>query len=147
MTNPIEIIGELVFIYPTEEITDKFQKRRFKVYVENFKNPKYSDIFELELKQDKCDMIDQFELGETIECKCSLSGRDWVDSQGRPVHDKRGRQINSITINCWHIGYPDKDETTPEENEEQNNSSDIQEDELEVRAGNMKSWPEDDLPF
>jgi len=103
MSVQIEIWGQIVAVFEEKWLTEKFRKRRFKLFVENKKNPDYPNIYQLELAQDRCEKIDDFEVGEDVVCICGLSGRDWADKEGNPILDKQGFVINSTTIECWHI--------------------------------------------
>ena len=103
-----EIWGQIVAIFEEKWLTEKFRKRRFKLFVENKKNPDYPNTYQLELAQDRCEKIDDFEVGQDVVCMCGLSGRDWIDKEGNPVTDKQGFVINSTTIECWHIRTKEK---------------------------------------
>lgn len=108
MSVQVEIWGQIVAIFEEKWLTEKFRKRRFKVLVENKKNPDYDNIYQLELAQDRCEKIDDFEIGDDVVCICGLSGRDWHDKEGNPILDKQGLVINSTTIECWHIRTKEK---------------------------------------
>lgn len=105
----LEITGDLVYCGDTEQITENFRKRIFKVYVRNKNGDKYSNMFQIELMQDRCDILEDFNEGDKINCKCSLTGRDWIDKDGNPILDRNGKLINSTTINCWHIKRADEE--------------------------------------
>ena len=150
-----EIDGIITVIYDEQQITSKFIKRTFKVFVLNEKNEQYSDVFELELKNDKCGLLDQYNIGDAVNCKCGLSGRDWLDRNGDPVYDKLGRQINSTTINCWYIVPLDRSDLEGIEQEEEPKFSnpdelDIAEEELYNTSSQdteFDNMPEGDIPF
>jgi len=103
-----EIWGQIVAIFEEKWLTEKFRKRRFKVLSENKKNPDYDNVYQLELAQDRCDKIDDFEVGDDVVCLCGLTGRDWYDKEGNPILDKHDLIINSTTIECWHIRTKEK---------------------------------------
>ncbi len=108
MSVQIEIHGQICAIFEEKWLTEKFRKRRFKVLVENKKNSDYDNVYQLELAQDRCEKIDDFEVGDDVVCICGLSGRDWIDKEGNPILDKQGLVINSTTIECWHIRSKEK---------------------------------------
>ena len=155
-----EIEGVISAIHKEQQITDRFSKRTFKVFVLNEKNEIYSDVFELELKNDKCALIDQFSVGDAVECKCGLSGRDWQNRDGDPVYDKTGKQINSTTINCWYIVPLDRSdlqekhdakESAPvqesDENELLSPHSEPEEQLYNTSSQDFEEMKPDDLPF
>lgn len=108
MSVQIEIWGRIVAIFEEKWLTGKYRKRRFKLFVENKKNPDYPNIYQLELAQDRCEKIDDFEIGQDVVCICGLTGRDWCDKEGNPILDKQGLVINSTIIECWHIRTKEK---------------------------------------
>jgi len=127
-----EIIGSVTFIGDTIEVTAKFRKRIMKVFVRNEKNDKYSDLFQIEFMQDRCDRLDDFKVNDIVNCKCSVSGRDWISKDGSPITDKDGNVINSTTINCWHIRNANEKDTSGEAkqniDEQESYSQDINDD-------------------
>jgi hypothetical protein len=138
----LEITGDLVYRGDTENVTSSFRKRIFKVYAKNKNGDKYSNIFQIELVQDRCDILDDFKEGDKINCKCSLTGRDWVDKDGKPILDRNGKIINSTIINCWYIKKADEEKI----NGAEDNS--IIEDSQESTASQTANELEDDKsPF
>lgn len=125
MSVQIEIWGQIVAIFEEKWLTEKFRKRRFKVLVENKKNPDYHNIYQLELAQDRCDKIDDFEVREDVVCMCGLTGRDWCDKEGNPVTDREGFVINSTTIECWHIRTKEKHIERLREKDEKKESKEL----------------------
>jgi hypothetical protein len=131
-----EITGSLVYRGEVNNVSKSFRKRIFKVYVKNRNNDKYSNMFQVELMQDRCDILDDYKEGDEINCKCSLSGRDWIDKDGKAVVDRNGNVINSTTINCWYIKRADE-----KDNKE---DSSMQEDSLEDTSAQAANELEDD---
>jgi hypothetical protein len=125
MSVQIEIHGRIVIIFEEKWLTEKFRKRRFKVLVENKKNPDYHNIYQLELAQDRCDKADDFKAGDDVVCFCGVTGRDWYDKEGNPITDKEGLVINSTTIECWHIRTKEKHAERIREGEDKKESKEI----------------------
>ena len=143
-----DITGFVAFIGKEQQITERFSKRTFKVLVPDLENEQYSDVMELELKNDKCYLIDKFAMGELVRCKCGLSGRDWVSKDGDPIYDKQGQQINSTTINCWYIvpGETGEPEDSGSPMEEQSSFPGPEEEYLPKYDNEFDNMG-DDLPF
>ena len=76
----MNIKGKLLEKYETTKITDSFKKREF--VVEYAENPMYPEYVKFELIQDRCDLIEPFNLGDEIEIEFNLKGRKWTDKQG-----------------------------------------------------------------
>lgn len=69
------IKGTLKKIYPTQQVSDKFKKREFVLTEDS--NPQYPQYISFQLVQDKCDLLDTFREGQSIEVSFSLRGREW----------------------------------------------------------------------
>ena len=142
MSVQIEIHGQIVAIFEEKWMTEKFRKRKFKVLVENKKNPDYDNVYQLELAQNRCEKIDDFEVGEDVVCLCGLTGRDWSDKEGNPILDRNGLVINSTTIECWHIRTKERHLEANKEKETKKESKQFKdevkkEEKQEVVSGNI----------
>lgn len=77
----MEIKATIEKIFSTQNITQSFKKREF--VVEFADNPQYPEYIKFEVIQDKCDLLDQFTEGQTINISFNLKGRKWTDPQGQ----------------------------------------------------------------
>lgn len=75
----MEYNGTIVRIKPTQIVSDKFSKREF-VITDNAAS--YPQNVQFELHQDRCDIIDSFKVGDPVNVKFNLKGRDWTNPQG-----------------------------------------------------------------
>lgn len=71
-----EIEGKLHRKFDTENKTATFQTREFVIEV-NSNN--YMQYIKFQLTQDRCGVIDPYELGERIKVHFDLRGREWND--------------------------------------------------------------------
>lgn len=76
----MEYTGRIVRIGTTEVVSDKFKKRPF-VVTDGAASYPQNILFEL--NQDKCDLIEPFKVGEEVQIKFNLKGRDWTDKEGK----------------------------------------------------------------
>jgi hypothetical protein len=76
----MELKGTIDKINETQVVTDKFQKREFVLKVVD--NPEYPDFIGLEFTQDKCDLLNKYEVGQDVEVEFNLRGRKWTNKQG-----------------------------------------------------------------
>ena len=76
----MNIKGKLIEKSETQKITDSFKKREF--VIEYAENPMYPEFVKFELIQDRCDLIEPFNLHDEIEIDFNLKGRKWTDKQG-----------------------------------------------------------------
>lgn len=70
--------GILHIIGDTQQLTDKFKKREFVIYVEGGYREKF---VKFSLVQEDCSKIDMFSEGDTIEVSYELDGRKWNNPQ------------------------------------------------------------------
>lgn len=90
----MEIRAKLVEIMNTIKVSDKFQKREFVVeYVPE--KSQYQEYLKFEIVQDKCEMLDAFKVGESVEIHFNLKGRKWTNPKGETVY------FNSLQ--AWRI--------------------------------------------
>ena len=81
----MEIVAKLIEKYETATFgTGGFRKREF--VVEFAENPEYPEFIKFELIQDKCDDLDQYEIGANITIAFNLKGRKWVNPKGEKVY-------------------------------------------------------------
>ena len=70
----MESKGILKRIGVTKQISEKFKNRIFDIETTD---GKYKQVIRFELSQDRCDLIDSFQLGEELEVSFNLNGREW----------------------------------------------------------------------
>ena len=76
----MEIQGKIIEIFETIEVSDRFRKREF--VVEYVENPQYPEFLKFEAVQEKCELLDQFNMGDIVEITFNLKGRRWNSPQG-----------------------------------------------------------------
>ncbi len=76
----MEIKGKIKIISETVKISERFRKREF--IVEYASNPDYPQSLQFEMVQDRCELLDPFEVGQDVEVFFDLRGREWTNPQG-----------------------------------------------------------------
>ena len=89
----MDITGKLVEKFDVQQITDSFQKREF--VVEYSENGRYSEFIKFELVQDRCDLLDDYEINDQIEVHFNLRGRKWKAPDGDVKYFN--------TLNAWRL--------------------------------------------
>jgi hypothetical protein len=84
--------GTIKVISDTQRISEKFQKREFVVTDTTSMYPQ--DIL-FQTTQDKCNLLDQFQVNENVEVSFNLRGREWTSPQGEVKYFN--------TIEAWRI--------------------------------------------
>lgn len=85
ITGTIKSIGE------TNQITQKFRKRELVIETTG----DYPQKFGCELTQDRCELGDGLQSGETIIAECNVKGREWISKDGTPKY--------FISLDVWKI--------------------------------------------
>lgn len=87
-----KISGILKMKQDTVQVTEKFSKREF-VLTEN--SSMYPQDILFQLTQDKCSLLDAFNVQDQIEVSFNLRGREWTSPQGEV------RYFN--TLDAWRV--------------------------------------------
>jgi len=90
----MDITGKLIDRSAAIQVSDKFRKREFVIEVAD--NPQYPELICFQLIQDKCDMIDAYQMGQPIKVHFDLRGRKWEPNDGRDP-----RYFN--TLQAWKL--------------------------------------------
>lgn len=128
----MEIKGKLLEIFDEVQISDRFKKREFVIeYAENLQYPEY---IKLECIQDKCNMLDNFSIGQEVNVSINLKGRKWTDPKGEVKYFN--------TIQAWRIEPADSTPTHNASTTQNKPSTDSETDGLFTAEEDN-----DDLPF
>ena len=85
----IKAIGETATIW-----SKRFRKRELVITTDE----QYPQSILVEFVQDKCDLLDKFEVGKNVKIGINLRGREWVNPQGETKYFNsiQGWNINSF---------------------------------------------------
>ena len=89
----MQIKAKMLEIFKIQQVTNTFKKREF--VVEYAENPQYPEFLKFELIQDKCDILDDFSIGQEVEVHFNLKGRKWTNPKGEIVYFN--------TLQAWRI--------------------------------------------
>jgi len=89
-----EIIGTLIVKENIVEVTTAFRKREFVIEVVNERNSDWNDFIKFQLTQDKCALVDQYEIGDTLKVAFNIRGRKW---------EKDGNISYFSNLEAWKI--------------------------------------------
>ncbi len=100
-----EVTGKLIEKYDVQTISEKFKKREFILEKrENSSGFEFIDYIKFQLTQDKCSLLDPYQLGDELKISFNLRGRKW---------EKEGR-INYFTnLEAWRIEKLETDQQPP----------------------------------
>ena len=97
-----KIKGEIKAIDEAVQVTEKFKKREFVLIDDSSQYPQYINF---QLVQDKCELIDGFQVGQRIEVNFNLRGREWTDKNGIIKYFN--------TLDVWRIVYEESSAEPP----------------------------------
>ncbi len=86
-----QITGTLVNKNNTEVINERFKKREFALEV---KDGQYANFVGLQLAQDKCDLIEQYNIGDELKVSFNVRGNKW---------EKNGVTRYITNLDAWRI--------------------------------------------
>ena len=91
----MEIKGTIKAIKATEVVSEKFSKRELVVTTEE----QYPQHIAIQFTQDKCDLLNKFSIGQSVEVGINLRGREWTSPQGEVKYFN--------TIEGWRVSLQD----------------------------------------
>lgn len=87
----MEVTGKIRVVNPEQQVSASFKKRELVVTTDE----QYPQHIMIEFTQDKCDLLNNYAIGEPVKVSINLRGREWVNPQGET------RFFNSIQ--GWRI--------------------------------------------
>lgn len=97
------IEGKLHVKSDAQQVTDSFKKREF--VVEYADNPMYPQYVKFELIQDRCDLINDLQVGDKIEVTFNLRGREWTAPDGVKKYFN--------TLDAWRVQKVEANNSVP----------------------------------
>jgi len=129
----MEIKGKIKNISETVQISERFRKREF--VVEYASNPDYPQPLQFEMVQDRCELLDSFEVGQEVEIFFDLRGREWTNPQGQVKYFN--------TLQAWKLVSEQSSVTTSPTTPAQTKSAP----DTDEKPGWLENESPDDLPF
>ena len=132
-----EINGRLAEKYETQKVSDRFQKREFVLEIKSTGATGYEfiDFIKFQSTQDKCSMLDDFNIDDTLKVSFNLRGRKW---------EKDGQVSYFTNLEAWRIeklSNESNESVTPVQDDSNNQDAPFPSDPPENDSGF------DDLPF
>jgi len=91
-----EINGRLAEKFETQKVSDRFQKREFVLEIKSTGATGYEfvDFIKFQSTQDKCSLLDQVNIDDTVKVSFNLRGRKW---------EKDGQVSYFTNLEAWRI--------------------------------------------
>lgn len=74
----MEVTGKVKVINAEQQVSASFKKRELVVTTDE----QYPQHIMIEFTQDKCDLLNNYGVGEAVKVSINLRGREWVNPQG-----------------------------------------------------------------
>ena len=88
----MQVTGKIKTINPIQTFgANEFKKREIVVTT----NEQYPQMILIEFVQDKCDLLNNFNIGDSVDVSINIKGREWINPQGE------AKYFN--TIQGWRI--------------------------------------------
>ncbi|MFM9825433.1 DUF3127 domain-containing protein [Flavobacterium sp.] len=89
----MEVTGKIKMIDQTKEVGSAGFKKRDIVVTTDEQYPQHILV---QFVQDKCELLNNYQVGESVKIDINLRGREWTNQQGETVYFN--------TIQGWRIG-------------------------------------------
>jgi hypothetical protein len=89
----MQISGKIAEIGETVSVKETFKKRDF--VIEFAKNPKYPQMVQLQVVQDKCAVLDELRQGDEVSVEFDVEGRKWTNAKGEDKYFN--------TLKAWNV--------------------------------------------
>lgn len=98
----MEVTGRIKELYPEKQVTASFRKKECVITTQE----QYPQHILIEFVQDKCDLLNNFQVGQDVKISINLRGREWTAPDGQVKY------FNSI--HGWRI-EPLQSDAAPQE--------------------------------
>jgi len=90
-----EITGKLIEKFDAQQVTDRFRKREFVLETsENVGTSEFVETIKFQLTQDRCDLVDNMNIGEEAKVSFNIRGRRW---------EKNGQVSYFNNLEAWKM--------------------------------------------
>jgi len=91
----LEITGKLVEKFEAQQVTERFRKREFVLEItDEFNGNVITNFAKMQLVQNKCDIIDRYNIGDMLKVNFNIRGNRW----------ERDGKVNYITnLDAWRV--------------------------------------------
>ncbi len=90
----MEVSGKIKVINAEQQVSATFRKRELVVTTEE----QYPQYILINFVQDKCDILNNFKIGESVKVSINIRGREWVNPQGETKYfnDIQGWKVDRV---------------------------------------------------
>lgn len=123
----MDITGTIKVKNNEQQVSEKFKKREFVIADNSTQYPQY---IMFQITQDRCSLLDQYNVGDEVKVMFNIRGREWPDPKTNTV-----KYFNSLE--AWKIEMVARGSTMPQPHQNASNA----------HSSVGLNGPSDDLPF
>jgi Domain of unknown function (DUF3127) len=107
----MEISGNIKVINPEQQVSATFKKRELVITTED----QYPQHILIEFTQDKCDLLNGYNVGDFAKVSINIRGREWQSPQGetRYFNSIQGWRIEKNQVATAPAGSPSQPQAAP----------------------------------
>jgi hypothetical protein len=107
----MEVVGKIKVLGQTESVGNNFLKRQLVVTTDE----QYAQHISIEFTQDKCDLLDRFQVGQEVKVSINLQGKEWTNPNGevKYFNSIKGWRIESLSTAPQNSSTPPPAPSTP----------------------------------
>ncbi len=100
----MEVTGKIRVVGAEQQVTATFKKRELVVTTEE----QYPQYISINFVQDKCDLLNNYAVGDAVKVSINLRGREWVNPQGETKYfnDIQGWRVEKLQAEAPVAGMP-----------------------------------------
>lgn len=93
----MELNGIIHFIGTKQQVSASFAKQELVVKTDE----QYPQFISINFVQDKCDLLNNYSVGQNVKVYINLRGREWINPQGETKYfnDIQGWRIENVEAN------------------------------------------------
>ena len=90
----MEVTGKIKVINAEQQVSASFKKRELVVATEE----QYPQFISINFVQDKCDLLNNYNVGDAVKVSINLRGREWTNPQGETKYfnDIQGWRVEKL---------------------------------------------------
>ncbi len=127
----LEVTGKLLVKSDAQQVSEKFKKREFVVeLVEDINGSTYTNFGKFQLVQSKCEILDRFNVGDTVKVSFNVKGNSYVDK-------KDGITKYITNLDAWRIEGVQAQQSAPQQAQPMQ----------QQQSAPVEQFPDSQLPF
>lgn len=128
----MELIGRIKLINPEQQVSPTYKKREIVITTDS----QFPQHILIEFSQDKCDLLNNFAVGQNVKVDTNILGREWLSPSGETKY------FNSIK--GWRIFEENVGSQAPQQPQSAVEQYEAKNTPVQVVSGEDEP---DDLPF